>query len=320
MARSFGLGRGLDALIPRATEQASSQIPIERIGRNPHQPRAAFDEEGLAELATSIAEHGVIQPIVVRGTANGDYELVAGERRLRAALMAGLTEIPAVVRDSTSTEQLELALVENVQRADLNPIEEASAYRELLDEFGMTHEAVARRVGKSRVAISNSLRLLDLAAETRAAIVDGRISEGHGRALAALTIPELQRAVLQVVLERHLSVRQTEELVRRKRENGTVRRPRALSEDLADLEAQLRGVLATKVGIVRTRKGGRVVIDFYSDEELDRIYAIITRGVAATGAGPTAIPVAADDASTDDASTNIAGTDAASPAAAEEAR
>ncbi len=220
MARSFGLGRGLDALIPRAAEQATSQIPIDRIRRNPHQPRAAFDEEGLAELATSIAEHGVIQPVVVRGSADGDYELVAGERRLRAARMAGLTEIPAVVRDTTASELLELALVENVQRADLNPIEEASAYRELIDEFGLTHEAVARRVGKSRVAISNSLRLLDLAPETLAAIVDGRISEGHGRALAALTIPELQRAVLQVVLERHLSVRQTEELVRRKRENG----------------------------------------------------------------------------------------------------
>ena len=153
-------------------------------------------------------------------------------------------------------ELLELALVENVQRADLNPIEEASAYRELIDEFGLTHEAVARRVGKSRVAISNSLRLLDLAPETLAAIVDGRISEGHGRALAALTIPELQRAVLQVVLERHLSVRQTEELVRRKRENGAVAPPTALSEDLADLEAQLRGVLATQ-GRHRAHPQGR---------------------------------------------------------------
>jgi ParB family transcriptional regulator, chromosome partitioning protein len=298
VARSFGLGRGLDALIPRATEQeqATSQIPIDRIRRNPHQPRVAFDEESLAELATSIAEHGVIQPVVVRPGTDGGYELVAGERRLRAARLAGLTEIPAVMRDSTATELLELALVENVQRADLNPIEEASAYRELIDEFGLTHETVARRVGKSRVAISNSLRLLDLAPETRAAIVDGRISEGHGRALAALTIPELQRAVLQVVLERHLSVRQTEELVRRKRENGATRRSASLSEDLADLEAQLRGVLATKVGIVRTRKGGRLVIDFYSDEELDRIYAIITRGVAVTGSATAPIAVAGDEA------------------------
>jgi ParB family chromosome partitioning protein len=246
-----------------------------------------FDEESLAELAASIAAHGVIQPIVVRGSADGGYELVAGERRLRAARMAGLQHIPAVIRDSQNTEMLELALVENVQRADLNAIEEAAAYRELIDGFGLTHEAVATRVGKSRVAISNALRLLDLAPETRQAIIEGRITEGHGRALAALTIAELQRAVLQVVLERHLSVRQTEELVRRKRDAAEPRR-KPLSEDLADLEAQLRGILATKVGIVRTRRGGRLVIDFYSDEELDRLYSILTRGA---GAGtPTTAP------------------------------
>jgi ParB family chromosome partitioning protein len=285
VAKSFGLGRGLDALIPRgAAEGAALQVPIDRVRRNPHQPRLDFDDEGMAELAASIEAHGVLQPIVVRTAADGGYELIAGERRLRAARAAGLSEIPAVVRESSSNELLELALVENVQRADLNPIEEATAYRELIDRFGLSHEAVARQVGKSRVAVSNALRLLDLAAETRQAIVEGRITEGHGRALAALTIPELQRAVLQVVLERHLSVRQTEELVRRKRELGTTRRKLPLSEDLADVEAQLRGILATKVGIVRTRKGGRVVIDFYSDEELDRIYAIITKGAAGTAA------------------------------------
>ena len=294
MAKSFGLGRGLDALIPRATEAPGAQIPIDAVRPNPHQPRNAFGAEELAELAASIATHGVLQPIVVRGTADGGYELVAGERRLRAARMAGMTQIPAVIRDSTSNELLELALVENVQRADLNPIEEASAYRELIDGFGLTHEIVAQRVGKSRVAISNALRLLDLAPETRAAIIDGRISEGHGRALAALTIAELQRAVLQVVLERQLSVRQTEELVRRKRDAGEAPRRRALSEDLADLEAQLRGILATKVGIVRTRKGGRVVIDFYSDEELDRIYAIITRGVTGSAVNGEASPIPVD--------------------------
>ena len=291
MAKPFGLGRGLDALIPRATEAPGAQVPIDAVRPNPHQPRNAFDEGELAELASSIATHGVLQPIVVRGTADGGYELVAGERRLRAARMAGMTQIPAVIRDSTTNELLELALVENVQRADLNPIEEASAYRELIDVFGLTHEIVAQRVGKSRVAISNALRLLDLAPETRAAIIDGRISEGHGRALAALTIAELQRAVLQVVLERQLSVRQTEELVRRKRDAGEAPRRRALSEDLADLEAQLRGILATKVGIVRTRKGGRVVIDFYSDEELDRIYAIITRGVTGSAINGEASPI-----------------------------
>jgi ParB family chromosome partitioning protein len=290
VAKPFGLGRGLDALIPRAsTESGAHEVPVDRVRRNPHQPRVAFDEESLAELTASIAAHGVLQPIVVREAADGGYELIAGERRLRAARAAGLTEIPAVVRESSTNELLELALVENVQRADLNPIEEATAYRELIDRFGLSHEAVARQVGKSRVAVSNALRLLDLAPETRQAIVDGRITEGHGRALAALTIPELQRAVLQVVLERHLSVRQTEELVRRKREQGQPRQRQALSEDLADLEAQLRGILATKVGIVRTRRGGRLVIDFYSDEELDRLYSIITRG--ANGAsGPLGHP------------------------------
>lgn len=279
MAKTFGLGRGLDALIPRdAPSSATPEIAIDRIVRNPHQPRSRFDEAETAELAASIALHGVIQPIVVRAAADGGYELIAGERRLRAARIAGLSHIPAIVRESAGGELLELALVENVQRQDLNAIEEAGAYRELIDRFGLSHEEVARRVGKSRVAISNSLRLLDLADETREAIGDGRISEGHGRALAALTIPELQRAALQVVLDRHLSVRQTEELVRRKRDGGAVRRPRAISGDLADLEAQLRGLLATRVGIVRTRRGGRLVIDFYSDEELDRLYAIITRG------------------------------------------
>jgi ParB family chromosome partitioning protein len=228
--------------------------------------------------------HGVLQPIVVRATADGGYELIAGERRLRAARIAGLTHIPAVVRESTGGDQLELALVENLQRQDLNAIEEAAAYRELIDRFELSHDDVARKVGKSRVTISNALRLLDLTAETREAIADGRISEGHGRALAALTVPELQRAALLIVIERHLSVRQTEELVRRKRDSGTARRTGPISDDLADLEAQLRGLLATRVGIVRTRRGGRLVIDFYSDEELDRLHGIIARGVGGGGA------------------------------------
>jgi ParB family chromosome partitioning protein len=285
VARSFGLGRGLDALIPRSHDEGGvHELPLDRIGRNPHQPRDRFDDELLAELAASIAVHGVLQPIVVRATADGGYELIAGERRLRASKMAGKTTIPAILRDSTGDEMLQLALVENVQRADLNAIEQAHAFRELTDRFGLTHEQVARQVGKSRVAVSNALRLLDLAPETQRAILDGRISEGHGRALAALTVHEFQRAVLQVVLDRHLSVRQTEELVRRRRERGEPQHRQAVSGDLADVEAQLRGLLATKVGIQRTRRGGRLVIDFYSDEELDRIYSIITRGAGGAAA------------------------------------
>lgn len=279
MAKTFGLGRGLDALIPRAATTEIPEIPLERIARNPHQPRNRFDEAETAELAASITLHGVLQPIVVRASADGGYELIAGERRLRAARLAGLTHIPAVIRESAAGEQLELALVENLQRQDLNAIEEAAAYRELIDRFALSHEEVARRVGKSRVAVSNALRLLDLTVETREAIADGRITEGHGRALAALTVPELQRAALLIVVERHLSVRQTEELVRRKRDSAPSRRGSPIGGDLADLEAQLRGLLATRVGIVRTRRGGRLVIDFYSDEELDRLHAIIARGV-----------------------------------------
>ena len=291
-ARSFGLGRGLDALIPGTREERGVlEIALDRIGRNPNQPRTSFGEEQLGELAASIAVHGILQPIVVRALADGSYELIAGERRLRAARIAGLETVPAILRDTADAEtSLELALIENIQRENLNPIETALAYRELIDRFGLTHEAVARQVGKSRVAVSNALRLLELAPETRQAIVDGRISEGHGRALAAVTIPELQRAALAVVLERGLSVRQTEELVRRKRAEQPSRERATLSHDLQDVEAQLRGMLATKVGIQRTRRGGRLVIDFYSDEDLDRLYSIITRGAAAGSGSPSAHP------------------------------
>jgi ParB family chromosome partitioning protein len=293
--RPFGLGRGLDALIPgRDDDRGVLEIALHRIDRNPDQPRHAFDEAQLGELAASIAVHGVLQPIIVRELADGGYQLIAGERRVRGARLAGLETIPAVVRDAPGDEtSLELALIENLQREDLNAIETASAYRELIDRFGMTHEAVARQVGKSRVAVSNALRLLDLAPETQAAILDGRISEGHGRALSAITVAELQRAVLAVVLERQLSVRQTEELVRRRRTEAPVRAG-ALNHDLQDLEAQLRGLLATKVGIVRTRRGGRLVIDFYSDEDLDRLYSIITRGANGGQAADAAIPVTPD--------------------------
>ncbi len=300
-SRSFGLGRGLDALIPGRDDRGVLEIALDRIERNPEQPRTSFDETQLGELAASIAVHGILQPVVVRETPNGGYQLIAGERRARAAKLAGLSTIPAVIRDGDAKESmLELALIENLQREDLNAIETATAYRELIDRFGMTHEAVARQVGKSRVAVSNALRLLDLAPETRTAIVDGRISEGHGRALAAITIPELQRAVLAVVLERQLSVRQTEELVRRRRAESAERKHAQLSHDLQDLEAQLRGVLATKVGIVRTRRGGRLVIDFYSDEELDRLYSIITRGAGggSTVDGVASVPIDHEDSAT----------------------
>lgn len=270
--REFGLGRGLDALIPPPSgAEDGRQIPLDRIVANPHQPRARFEEDELGDLAASIETHGVLQPIVVRGLANGDYQLIAGERRVRAARLAGLTQIPAVVREPTEEEMVELALIENLQRTDLNPLEEAIGFRLLIDRFGMAHEAVATRVGRSRAAVTNALRLLELAPETQEALLEGQISEGHARALAGLTVPELQVAALAIVLERQLSVRQTEELVRRRRRQARPDQTSAREEDLAELEDRLRGRLATKVAITRTRSGGRISIEFGSDEELDRL-------------------------------------------------
>jgi ParB family chromosome partitioning protein len=290
--RSPSLGRGLAALIPQrpAGQAGPTEIPIDRIRPNPGQPRVRFDETELATLTASIREHGVLQPILVTETVDG-YQLVAGERRWRAARAAGLERIPAMVRDLDEVHQLEIALIENLQREDLDPIESANGFRRLMDDFGLSQEQVATRVGKARSTVANTLRLLDLAPVVQAAVIDRSITEGHARALGGLSV-EHQEHVVGSVIDQDLSVRQTEELVRRKREEAPAVRRRVLSHDLQDVEAQLRGVLATKVGIVRTRRGGRLVIDFYSDEELDRLYAIITRG--ATSSADVAVPVQPD--------------------------
>jgi ParB family transcriptional regulator, chromosome partitioning protein len=282
--RSQGLGRGLGALIPqRAGANASAiDIPISRIHPNPYQPRKRFDAEGLAALTASIAANGVIQPILVSETVDG-YQLVAGERRLRAAHAAGLERIPAVVRQLIDRDQLELALVENLQRADLDPLETADAYRQLINRFGFSHDDVANRVGRARSTVANTLRLLDLAPAVQAAIADGRLSEGHGRALGGIAT-ELQTRVLDSVVGQELSVRQTEELVRRLRE------PRATPDaatpahksdpDLERVEEDLRRALGTKVSLARSRRGGRIVIEYYSDEDLGRLYDRLTGGTA----------------------------------------
>ncbi len=276
--QAFGLGRGLEALIPPPPNAADAQqIPLDRIVANPHQPRARFEGEELDVLAASISAHGVLQPIVVRGLANGDYQLIAGERRVRAARQAGLTQVPAVIRDPTDEEMIELALIENLQRTDLNPLEEAMGFRVLIERFGLPHEAVANRVGRSRAAVTNALRLLDLTPETQEALMEGTITEGHARALAGLTVSELQVAALQIVLERQLSVRQTEELVRRRRRRAGADRSESDRSDLQEVENHLREILATRVAITRTRRGGRISIDFASDEELTRLLAWIIR-------------------------------------------
>jgi len=276
--REFGLGRGLDALIaPPDGSGDARQIALDRIVPNPHQPRARFEGQDQDVLAASISAHGVLQPVVVRGLANGDYQLIAGERRVRAARQAGLTQVPAVIRDPSEEQMIELALIENLQRTDLNPLEEAMGFRVLIERFGLAHDAVASRIGRSRASVSNALRLLDLAPETQEALLEGQISEGHARALAGLTVSELQLAALQIVLERHLSVRQTEELVRRRRRHGRGDETVAVRGDLQELESHLREILATRVTITRTRRGGRISIDFASDEELTRLFAWIIR-------------------------------------------
>lgn len=279
MNKRSGLGKGLEALIPASQEPAGGvvQVPVAAVMPNPMQPRTALEPEALAELAASIREHGLLQPLVVTRQGPDRYQLIAGERRWQAARMAGLRSVPAIVKEATPQQVLEMALVENIQRADLNPLEEAAAFRQLVDEFGLTQEQVADRVGKSRVAVTNTLRLLRLPAEARQALADGTIREGHARVLLALPTPEAQLAALQVIVDRDLSVRQAEELVRRLLAEPQPPRPReAASPEAQALEQEFRDSLGTKVNLYRSRKGrGRLVIHFYSEEELQAIYDLI---------------------------------------------
>jgi ParB family chromosome partitioning protein len=283
MSKRTGLGRGLEALIPAAEEPPPGvqQVPVDAIARNPMQPRSGLDRAALEELAASIREHGLIQPLVVTAPTPGEYQLIAGERRLEAARLAGLTHVPVLVKEATPQQVLELALVENIQRADLNPLEEASAYRQLIDDFGLTQEAVAARVGKSRATIANTVRLLRLPEPAKIALGDGRISEGHARALLGLDDEQQQLGVLVSILRRGLNVRQTEELVRRM----TAPLPDPAPEErpayaLRALEDEFRRALGTKVQLHRNRQGrGRLVIHFYSEEELQTIYDAIVGDV-----------------------------------------
>lgn len=300
MSRKRGLGRGLDALIPSeagtdtrpgspspeletdAQSQPSAgliQVSVDVIQPNPHQPRLSMDDDGLAELAASIREHGLIQPLIVTrvdasSPEGAHFQLIAGERRWRAAQRAGLRQVAAIVKEAAPQETLELALVENIQRADLNPLEEASAFRQLIQEFGLTQEQVAERVGKSRVAIANTLRLLRACESVKNALLTEKISEGHARALLTLETDEAQESALAVVLNKELNVRQTEALVRRlsgEREERPAPTPPTVETKV--LENAFRESLGTKVSLQRNKEGkGRVVIHFYSDEELEHIY------------------------------------------------
>jgi ParB family chromosome partitioning protein len=275
-----GLGRGLASLIPpSADERQPLDVPLDRIRRNPYQPRTNVEAGQLDDLARSVATHGVLQPVLVTRTSDG-YQLIAGERRVRAAELAGLTSVPAIVRTADESEQLALALVENIQRADLNPLDEATAFRQLIDEFGLTQEQVAQRVGRSRPAIANTLRLLSVASAVQEALRDGRLTEGHARALAAVDEHDQQVRLLEIVERRSLSVRQTEELVRTETRaaEASVAAGVVTDPDLERLESGLRDALGTRVTVRPGRRGGRITITWFSEEDLTRLYDRLTGG------------------------------------------
>ncbi len=288
-----GLGRGLGALIP-TTSPSIIEVPVEAIVPNPRQPRYHIAPESLAELAASIREHGVLQPLIVTELPSelsqeplgfqvpaSRYQLIAGERRLEASKLAGRITVPVMVKEATPQETLEWALVENIQRADLNALEESAAYRHLIDEFGLTQEQVAERVGKSRFTIANSLRLLNLPEEAKSHLASGEVSEGHARALLSLEDNEaLLLKALHLVIARGLSVRQTEELTRRllKAPPAEQAEPeRVLDAQTGALEDDFRRALGTKVELQRSKKGGKLVVYFFSEEELEGIYKAIVK-------------------------------------------
>jgi ParB family transcriptional regulator, chromosome partitioning protein len=285
MTEKRGLGRGLGALIPSAG--GVDEVDIDLVAPNPEQPRLGMAPEALEELAASVREHGLLQPLVVTRLVSDSgavsYQLIAGERRLRAARQAGLTKVPVVVRETTPRGMLELALVENLQRADLGPLEEARAFRRLADDFGLTQEEISARIGRSRTAVANTLRLLTLPDTIKDGLTTGRITEGHARALLGLPDDPARLALYAEVLARGLSVRETEELVRRLRESSldaaatkpatSPARERSRDPDLAAIEERLRASLGTQVRLERGRKGGRIVIQFYGDEDLEGLIA-----------------------------------------------
>jgi len=282
MSRKAGLGRGLDALIPgveNVSEVGEYFVPISKIKPNPLQPRSQMNEEELKELSASIHEHGVLQPLIVtHDSTSDDFVLIAGERRLQAARMAGLDMVPVITREVSEQQRLELALIENVQRADLNALEMANAFQQLSDEFNLTQDEIADQVGKNRVTVANTLRLLKLSESAKKALIDGRISEGHGRALLGLASSSAQNAALQTILSHDLNVRQAEALVKKlsglkpEKKNKETK-----SADLVEIETQLRDKLGTKVTLNHTSRGGTLVIHYYSDEELEALVSQILK-------------------------------------------
>ena len=278
-AKQRGLGRGLGALIGDFQEEPESgavtKLPLQKVEPTPDQPRRTFDEEELQALADSIAAHGILQPLAVRASGGGFYQIIAGERRWRAARMAGLSEVPVVVLEADDRTVMELALVENLQRQDLNPMEEAEGYQRLMKEYGLTQEEAAARVGKSRPAVANALRLLLLPEEVRSLVEDGTISAGHARAILSLPAARLQKAAAQKIVALRLSVRQAEAMCKRmlQEEEKPEPKPAPLTVDyVAECEKSLTRRLDRKVRIVNGKRKGRFELEFYGQEDLQRLY------------------------------------------------
>jgi ParB family chromosome partitioning protein len=287
VVRRSGLGKGLGALIPPEQEVAGDsglqEVPVSRIRPNPRQPRRSFDEEALGALASSVREVGVLQPVLVRAVGGEEYELIAGERRWRAAKRAGLPTIPVIVRQVDDLTSLEQAVVENLHRQDLNPLEEAAAYQQLIEDFRLTHDQLAARVGRSRVAVTNALRLFQLPPAIQRLVADGQLSGGHARALLGTPDRAFQEALAHRIVRQGLSVRATEESVRARNEREPSDRPvdqaaRLRLPGMIELEHLLSEHLETRVQVEETGRRGRVVIDFADVDDLERIYRAMTGG------------------------------------------
>lgn len=280
MNNKRGLGKGLGALIPENEEKVQNaivELKVTDVEPNDKQPRRVFDDQALTDLSESIKEHGVVQPIIVRQVENG-YQIIAGERRWRASRLAGKKTIPAIVKECSNLEVMELALIENLQREDLNSIEEAQAYKSLIEEYNMTQEEISKKIGKSRPAIANSLRLLQLPQKIKEMIAEGKITQGHARALLAIDGEKKQLEVAEKVISQQLNVRQIEKMAKdTKSKEKKETQPDGYQIEINHLEERLKAALGTKVSIQYKNNKGRIEIEYYSNEELDRIIELLEK-------------------------------------------
>lgn len=283
MGKKFALGKGLSALIPDEIDKAievnnNTLISINKIKSDIDQPRKTFDSEKIAELTESIKTHGIIQPLILRKEADDRYIIVAGERRWRAARMAGLKEVPAIIMELSNRDTVEISLIENIQRQDLNPIEEALAYKKLLNEFDITQEELSKRIGKSRVAISNTMRLTNLDSRVQQYLIEGIITEGHGKVLLTIDDKQLQYELAQQVIDEKLSVRELEKLIKRinyKKKEDTTFNNKEINPYYKEVKNQLQNHFGTKVNISSKKNKGKIEIEYYSEDDLQRILDII---------------------------------------------